>query len=808
MKNLNKFLPHFLSIFGFIAIALFFFYPVLSGKQLMQSDIVQYTGMAKEQIEFRKEYNEEPYWTNSAFGGMPTYQLGAKYLHNYIKSIDGLLRFLPRPADYLFLYLLSFYLLLLSLKIKPLQAFFGALAFGFSTYLIIIIGAGHNAKAHAIDYIPMLLAGIIFVFSKRYLIGGILTMLAAALELQANHFQMTYYFLFLILFVVAFYVYEIIKNKDFTHLYKSIGILCFGAVLAVGTNATGLMATAEYAKYSTRSNSELTYEPDGKAKTSKNAMSYDYITQYSYGIAESLNLIAPKIFGSDSDKFDKNSKTVSLLVENGEDPSNVVDKIGSYWGDQPGVSAPAYIGVVVFFLALLALFLEKRKIKYALLIGIIFSLLLSYGKNFESLTNFFIDFVPMYNKFRAVSSIQVILELCFPVLAALGLNALVNSENENRKKAILYAGGITASILVLLYIFSGVFTFIRPGEESYGKMILDAFIQDRKDLYDNTILRSLFFLAIAFIVAFMFLKEKITSKNTIIIIGLFAFLDLFVLAKGYIKPEDFVSKSNLERPFGEPSEADENILKDTTKFRVLNIDENMNGASTSFYHQSIGGYSAVKPKKMQELFDYQIANNNMEVLNMLNTKYILQSTTDTIEGQPMQRVQAIQNPNANGNGWFISKVNFVKNADEEMKALSKIKSKNEVIINSKINDIKENTFSKDSLAKIQLTSYKPNHLKYTSNNPKNGFGVFAEIYYEKGWKATIDGKEAKILNVNYVLRGLQIPAGNHKIEFKFEPEVVKTGSRIALISFILMILSIGIGVFYWRKENKKLAELK
>ena len=809
MKKLEKFAPHLYAIFGFIVIAVIYFYPVLSGKQISQSDIAQYTGMAKEQNDFRNEYHDEPYWTNSAFGGMPTYQLGAKYPHNYIKSLDSALRFLPRPADYLFLYFLGFYLLLMSLRIKPLQAFFGALAFGFSTYLIIILGVGHNAKAHAIAYIPMILAGIVFIFNKRYLVGGIVTMLAAGLEIQANHFQMTYYFLFLFAFVIGFYIYEIVKEKDFKHLYKSFAILGLGAVLAIGANATNLLATAEYAKYSTRSNSDLTFDENGKKKTDTNAMSYEYITQYSYGIAESLNLIAPKLFGGASyDDLGTDSAMYQFIV-NQNVPENeareLVKQMPTYWGDQTSVAAPAYIGIVVFFLAVLALFLEKRRIKYALVAGAIFSILLSYGKNFEPLTSFFIDYVPMYNKFRAVSSIQVILELCLPVLAALGLNAFINSDEEDRKKPLLYAGAIVGGLLIVILLANGVFTFSGANDkfyaQQYGPEVMKVLKEDRESMYFSTIYRSLGFFAAAFGILFFYTKKTFSQFTTVVLVGLVMVIDLFVVAKNYVKADDFVSKSQIERPFGEPTEADARILEDTTHFRVFDIDGNMNSARASFYHQSIGGYHAAKPKKIQELFDYQIAKNNIEMLNMLNAKYILQTNKEGVQ-------QALENPNANGNAWFVSKVKFVKSGDEEMKALDKLETKEEVVINSLVNDIKENSFEKDSTATINLVSYKPNHLKYVSNNSKNGFGVFSEMYYEKGWIATIDGKEAKIYNVNYVLRGLQIPAGKHTIEFKFEPQVVKTGSTIALISSLLMLITIGLGVFYWRKQNKNLAEIK
>ncbi|WP_329804662.1 YfhO family protein [Flavobacterium facile] len=812
MKKLEKFAPHLYAIFGFIVIAVIYFYPVLSGKQISQSDIAQYTGMAKEQNDFRNEYHDEPYWTNSAFGGMPTYQLGAKYPHNYIKSLDSALRFLPRPADYLFLYFLGFYLLLMSLRIKPLQAFFGALAFGFSTYLIIILGVGHNAKAHAIAYIPMILAGIVFIFNKRYLVGGIVTMLAAGLEIQANHFQMTYYFLFLFAFVIGFYIYEIVKEKDFKHLYKSFAILGLGAVLAVGANATNLLATAEYAKYSTRSNSDLTFDENGKKKTDNNAMSYEYITQYSYGVSESLNLIAPKLFGGSSyDDLGADSAMYQFIIGQNvpeNEARELVKQMPTYWGDQTSVAAPAYIGIVVFFLAVLALFLEKRRIKYALVAGAIFSILLSYGKNFEPLTSFFIDYVPMYNKFRAVSSIQVILELCLPVLAALGLNAFINSDEEERKKPLLYSGAIVGGLLIIILMANGVFTYSGANDkfyaQQYGPEVMKVLKEDRESMYFATIFRSLGFLAVAFGILFFYTKKTFSQFTTVVLVGLVMVIDLFVVAKNYVKADDFVSKSQIERPFGEPTEADARILEDTTHFRVFDVDGHMNSARASFYHQSIGGYHAAKPKKMQELFDYQIAKNNIEILNMLNAKYILQSNKEGIQ-------QALENPNANGNAWFVSKVKVVKSGDEEMKALDNLKTKEEATYQeNKIVKGKNVPFQtgKDSTSTIELISYKPNHLKYVSNNSKNGFGVFSEMYYEKGWIATIDGKDTKIHNVDYVLRGLQIPAGKHTIEFKFEPQVVKTGSTIALISTLLMLLTIGLGIFYWRKQNKKLAEIK
>lgn len=805
MKKIQPFLPHVLAVFGFVLVALIYFYPVLEGKKIFQSDIAQYTGMAKEQNDFRKEFNEEPYWTNSAFGGMPTYQLGANYPHNYVKKIDSILRFLPRPADYLFLYFLGFYVLLMVLKIDPLKAFFGALAFGFSTYLIIILGVGHNAKAHAIAYMPMVLAGVLLVFQRKFLLGGILTMIAAALEIQANHFQMTYYLLLLLLVVTIFYIVQFTKEKAFKDLAKAFGVFAIAGILAIGANATNLLATAEYAKFSTRDKSELTFNPDGSPKTDSNAMSYDYITEYSYGIAESMNLIAPRLFGgSNNEDLGVDSEMFQFIVQQGVpsyEATNLVKQMPTYWGDQPIVAAPAYIGIVVFFFFVLAFFTEKRKIKYILATGALVALVLSWGKNFPLVTNFFIDYVPMYNKFRAVSSIQVLLELCVPALATLGLYQYFKIEDKKQQFDYLWkSGAIAFGILVFLFLLKGTFDFSGASDsyyvQAYGPEFMNALKEDRMSLYSADVIRGMGFVAVVFGLLFLYNKNTLKPLTTLVLVGFLMVGDLFFIAKNYVNKESFVPAREMDQPF-QPTQANAQILQDTAVFRVFEVNGAMNSARASYFHQSIGGYHAAKPRRMQQLFDYHIAKNNVRVLNMLNAKYIIQANE---EGQQLP----LLNQEANGNAWFVEKVKFVSSADEEIKALDSLDTKNEVVINSLVNDIKPNTFEKDSLVSIQLANYKPNHLKYVSNNKNEGFAVFSEMYYSKGWKATIDGKEAPIFNVNYVLRGLQIPAGKHTIEFKFEPEVVKIGSTIALISTILIILLVGLGL-YFQKNNKNIA---
>ena len=803
MKQLQKFFPHALAILGFVLVSTLYFFPVLQGKQIFQSDIAQYTGMAKEQNDFRATHHEEPYWTNSAFGGMPTYQLGAKYPHDYVGAIDDVLRFLPRPADYLFIYFLSFYFLMLVLKADPLKAFFGALAFGFSTYLIIILGVGHNAKAHAIAYMPMVVAGFIMVFERKYILGGLLTMFAVALEVNANHFQMTYYLLILLLILSGYFVYEGIKSKEYKSLLYSLGTLIGAGIIAIGTNATNLLATAEYANFSTRGKSDLSFNPDGSKKVTDMAMTYDYITEYSYGIAESFNLIAPRLFGgSNNEKVGTDSNMFEFMISQGvpeAQASDFVSAMQTYWGDQPGVSAPAYIGAVVFFLGILALFIDERKIKYVFLSGAFLTLILSWGKNFPALTDFCIDHIPMYNKFRAVSSIQVILELCFPVLAIMGLQSFFKLEKEKQLKPLLQSGAAGLGLIIVLFLSKSLFSFSVASDsyamESYGPSFVDALIADRKSLYSADLLRSGFFILISAGTLWLFIKNRIAQNTAIILVGLFMVSDLFFVDKNYVSNKDFINARDVEVPFPE-TPTDTEILKDPTNYRVFDI-QGLMQARTSYFHKSIGGYSAVRPRRMQQLFDYQIAKNNLEILNMLNVKYVIQTDKEGKE-------YPIINPDANGNAWFVNQIISVKSSDKEMKALDKLNSKNEVVINvNEFSEIKNKTFAKDSSATITLDSYLPNDLKYTSNNAKEGLAVFSEMFYEKGWNALIDGKETPIMRADYALRAIVVPAGKHVIEFKFEPQVVKTGSAITLVSCIGMLFLLVGGLYFERKKSKE-----
>ncbi|MCR9263203.1 MAG: YfhO family protein [Flavobacteriaceae bacterium] len=804
----KAFIVH-LCVFGlFILTSLVYFYPVLQGKAIFQSDIAQYKGMAKERNDYKELTGEESYWTNSAFGGMPTYQLGANYPHDYVKKLDRLIRFLPRPADYLFLYFIGFYILLLCLKVDFRLAALGALAFGFSTYLIIILGVGHNAKAHALGYIPMVLGGIVLVFRKKYLWGFILNALAMALEISANHYQMTYYFMLLVLVLGLIQLIYAIKDKTLKHLFLSVGILILAVALSIAANATGLMATKEYADWSTRGKSELTVNPDGTPMQASNGLDKEYITQYSYGIAESLDLFVPRMFGgSGNEDLGTDSKVFEYLVGQGLPPSKALELSSGlplYWGDQPIVAGPAYVGAIVVFLFFLGLFLAKGKRKWWLLTGAILALVLSWGKNFPALTNFMIDYFPLYNKFRAVSSIQVVLELCLPVLGVLGLWELFKKSGDDKEKlkALKLSFFITLGLGVFIFLLKGFFDFEGLRDEMYrgyfGDDVMTMIQRDREAVYTSDTIRSLIYVTLAAVVLWLFIKEKIGKNFMVLALGGLILFDLVGVALRYVNEGDFVRQRQVNTPF-QASELDQMIQQDDSIYRVFDPQEGLNGARTSYFHKSIGGYHAAKPRALQDLFEYHLYQNNLQVLNMLNVKYIIQQDE---EGNSFPAL----NDNANGNAWFVERLLSVSSANEEIAALKDFDSKSEAVVNTTAYPrLTKNRYELDSLASIRLEDYRPNYLKYRTNNSNEGFAVFSEMYYPSGWNAFIDGKPEPHYKVDYALRGMKVPAGTHEIEFKFEPKVVETGSQISLAACTLLGLIIvgGVGYSFVSKKSKE-----
>ncbi len=800
----NKIFPFVVAILLFSLASIIYFHPILKGHKLNQSDITQFRGMVKDINDFRSEENIEPYWTGASFSGMPAYQISAYYPNDFVRSLDRLLRFLPRPADYTFLYFLSFFVLMMALKVNWRLAILGSLAFGFSTYLIIIFGAGHNAKAHAIAYMPLVLAGFLWVFQRKFILGFIVTGLAMALEIYTNHIQMTYYlgFCLLILGIVEFV--NAIREKVVPLFIKQVAIIIAAVALGVGANAPRLMALKEYADYSTRGRSELTINLDGSNKEITKGLDKTYITQYSYAKLETFNLFIPRFMGGGTiEKLGEDSNFYQFIEEKAgkKAAADYSEQVLTYWGDQPIVEAPAYIGAVIFFLFFLGIFLVKGRLKHWLVAATVFSIILSWGRNFEVVTNFFIDYVPLYNKFRAVSSIQVIAELCVPILGVLGLKAFFSSEiskeekYQGLKKAVLTFGALMIIGFALAHVF-GTFEGLRDAQQ-YSEIpgFLDAVIADRKAMLLSDTIRSLVLVFISGTALWLFLKGKV--KPVIVIVGLTLLIlfDLISVNKKYVNADDFKTARKIKKPFTK-SGADKFILQDKSHYRVANFAVDlMNDGSTSYYHNSIGGYHAAKLGRYQELFDFQIAKNNIQVFNMLNTKYFI---IPDAEGNP----KAQQNTETNGNVWFVDKLIPVKNANEEIKALDSLNTKEEAVILE--NDYKkiDTQFSmqQDTIATIALVDYKVTSLTYNSKAETEQFAVFSEIFYKEGWNAYLDGELVPHYRVNYVLRGMKIPAGNHKIEFKFEPKVIQQGKTVSLISYVLLFF-ISVGWFFYDKKK-------
>ncbi|AZJ32037.1 membrane protein YfhO [Tenacibaculum mesophilum] len=795
--NLKKFLPFAIAIIVFAIASVLYFNPVLSGKQIKQSDITQFIGMSKDVKEYRAEKGEEPYWLDNAFSGMPAYQVSAYYPNDFVRYVDKVIRFLPRPADYLFLYFLSFFLLLTALKVDWKLAILGSLSFGFSTYLIIIFGAGHNAKAHAIGYMPMVIAGVIYIFRKRYLLGFILTALAMALEVYSNHPQMTYYLGFCLLILVIVEGVEAFKSRTLPVFFKQSAILVAAMLIGIGANSTRLLAMKEYADYSTRGKSELTINPDGTSKEKSTGLDKEYITEYSYGIAETFNLMIPRFMGGGTvEELGEDSNFYQVLEQNAGKSvaKEYSSQVLTYWGKQPIVEAPAYIGAIVFFLFFLGIFLVKGRLKYWLVAATIFSIVLSWGKNFSIITDFFIDYIPLYNKFRAVSSIQVIAELCVPLLGILALKEFFSSENSSEekenavKKAFYIVGGI--SLLFLLF-GSSLFAFEGLRDAQYQQLpeLIDALVADRKSMLFNDSLRSLLLVLVVAGMLWFYLKGKLKQVPMLIVLGGLIIFDLVSIDANYVNKEDFTSARRVQKPFT-ATKADTEILKDKGHYRVVNFSVSpMQDGRTSYFHNSIGGYHAAKMKRYQELFDYQIAKNNMEVLNMLNTKYFIVSEE-----------QFQENPEANGNAWFVNSLKKVSSANEEIIALDSLNTKSEAVINSSEFNVKADVFQKDSIATINLVKKDLTELIYEASTTSEQFAVFSEIYYKDGWNAYIDGESVPYYRVNYVLRGIEVPAGKHKITFKYEPSVIKTGSSLSLICYALLLI-IPIGWFVIKKKK-------
>ena len=780
---MKDYLTHLVCVLILTLISVTYFYPVLSNKSIQQSDISQFSGMSKQIVDHRENFNEEPYWLDNAFLGMPSYQVSAKYPFDLLYYIDQAVRFLPRPADYLFLYLLSFYFLIISLNINYRYALFGAIAFGFSTYLIIILGVGHNTKALALGYLPFVVAGFLMILRGNYLKGFLISSLFLGLQVHANHYQMTYYTLIMLLVLVLVHYYDFLKSKELKKIYKSFFVFISVGLLALLMNSPSLLATKEYSEFSTRSKSDITINADGSAKESLSGLDKEYITEYSYGVLESLNLIFPRFMGGgSSERIREDSKLMNFIRSLDANQAQQVYQYSKvYWGNQPIVAAPAYIGISLFFIFLLSILLVNDLNRKWILIAISISLFLSWGKNFSFLTDLMIDYFPLYDKFRAVSSIQIIIEFCIPLFAVMGLRKFFSNNTKEIQKlnSLKYASVFLVSLILVFYFFGTSILDFKSDFEIFSQYpeILNLLIEERQYVFKSDVLRSLIIVVCCSITFYLFVKKIIKKDLTFLIITLIVIFDLWIVDKNYVNSDQFVKKSLVEIPF-QKTIADKAILKDDSDFRVFEPMGGFSNARTSYFHKSIAGYHAAKPKRIQNLYDFYISKNNFDVLNMLNVKYIIQNSEDNPLG-------VTRNPNNLGNAWFVENIINVKNSDEELLGLKNIDLSNTCL--SQNTEIINTSFQLNETNEIKLISRKANQLIYSSKTDSNQFAVFSEAFYNNGWQAYVDNKPVSHFKVNYLLRGMEMPKGTHEIKFEFKPEVINTGFYLSLLSYLIFI---------------------
>jgi len=848
--SLKKYLPHLLAIITFAIITFICFRPLFSGKVINQSDITQARGMSKELVDFRQNQHEEGLWTNSMFGGMPAYQISTLYPGNWFTQVDKAFHlYFPHPSGAIFMCFLGFFILLLCLDINPWLAFAGALAYGFSSYFFIILEVGHNSKANAISYLAPLLGGIILLMRGKYRLGFALSTLFMALELNANHVQISYYGFMIFAFVFLAYFVVALREKQLRSFLMGLGLFAAAGLVGFLPNAGSLLATNEYGQYSTRGKTELTIGPDRKSNQENKTSGLDknYAVAYSHGIWETFTVLIPNFKGGASSRIVDTDKDALKSVT--PEYREQVAGGNAYFGDQGGTAGPVYIGAIVIFLAFLGLFIIDHPVKWALFAITILAMMLSWGRFFMGISSFFLDYVPGYNKFRAVSMILVIAELTVPLLAILALDKFMKLADQNGSVKLpgMSQGLVLKKIMLISLIVVGGFcllgvlmptavnTFIAPGEEAelatqfkqsgateaQVAQILPGYLSNletaRIAIFKSDALRSLIFIILAATGLFLLILKKIKAPVFITLIGICFAADLWPVATRYLNSSKFISKAQQESAFAK-TEADEEILRDPAlDYRVLNLSVGpFQDATTSYHHKSIGGYHGAKLKKYDELISFHLFREigtftdglrsvdsdstlglltaQLPVLNMLNTRYIIYPGKD--------KLIPIKNPQANGNAWFVKHVKTVAGADSEIVALEQTNTKTEALIQPKNKEGINPAESYRAEGSIALVSYQPNHLVYESDAKDKEFAVFSEIYYPKGWNAYVDGSPAAYTCVDYLLRGMEVPAGKHRIEFKFEPAIYKTGNTISLIGSLVAILLV-FGGFYlaWKKRE-------
>ena len=828
MTALKKYLPDVLVVIIFAVISFAYFFPAdLDGRILYRHDSSAGRGAGQETAEYHERTGKVSRWSNATFSGMPTYQTAPSYQSVSVlnQAVKAYHLWLPENVWYVFAYLLGFYILLRAFDFRQSLAALGSIVWAFSSYFFIIIAAGHIWKVMALAYLPPMIAGIVLAYRGKYLWGFIVTAIFAAFEVDANHVQMTYYYLFIILFMIIAYLVDAIRKKRMAQFVKATAVCAAGALIGILMNISNLYHTWQYAQESMRGKSELV-KKDAANQTSS-GLDRDYITQWSYGVDETWTLLVPNAKGGASVPLAANADAMKKA-----DPNfmQIYQQLGQYWGDQPGTSGPVYVGAFVVMLFVLGLFIVKGPIKWALLAATILSILLSWGHNFMPFTNFFLDYIPMYSKFRTVASILVIAEFTIPLLAMMALKKIVDEPDLLTKKAkfVYISFGLTGGIALLFALMPTLFfsDFISSQELEAFKSIPAEYLSPlesnlrsiRESIFTADCWRSFWIIVIGTLLLFLYRFKKLKAEYMVGAIAILCLIDMWQVNKRYLNDEMFVEKSVREQ--AQPmTQTDRQILQDKSlDYRVLNLASNtFNENETSYYHKSIGGYHAAKLRRYQELIDAYISpemqkmlpaiakaggdmtkvngDSLFPVLNMLNAKYFI---------VPLQANQtvAIENPYVYGNAWFVDKVTYVKNANEELDALGKLNLRHEAVADARFQSQLGESKNQDSTSIVKLTAYEPNQLTYDVRSATGGIVVFSEIFYPE-WTATVDGKPVEIGRVDYVLRALNVDKGHHKVVLTFDPKSVKQTETVAYLSYGVLLLVVLFAVYFKRKENKK-----
>lgn len=800
MKNwFSKNKAHFIVIGLFVAITFMYFSPIFEGKVLYQQDALQAKAMGKEITTIKEETGKAPLWTNAMFGGMPAYQIWIYYpgsITTYIIQLWSAI--FPTPTNIVLLYLLGAYLLFNVLRLKPWLAFGASIAIAFSSYNFIIIEAGHANKALAIALFAPIVAGILLTLRGKRWMGASITALALAIEIRTNHLQMTYYLMLAILVLMLMELYDAIRSKQIEAYVKSVGYLFVALLLGIAVNTAMLWSNYEYGNLSIRGKSNII----NVQNPVKSGLDKDYAFQWSYGVKETLTLLVPNFYGGASqEKLTENSEVGQALQSNNvENWQQYLIGMPTYWGTQPFTSGPVYFGSIIIFLFILGLLIVKDRLKWWLLVASILSIILSWGKNFSSLSYLLFDYLPLYNKFRAVSSILVIAGLCMPILAFLAAKEIANHGDEKRLiRALKIALGIVGGALILMILMPNLWGVFESVEDAQlPEWLRIALKTDRASMLKSDAIRALIFILVSVGFIWAFLKQKITENTFFVVLSLLVLVDLWSINKRYLNQEKFVSKYEIEQNAFPLREVDKQILEDKDpNYRVLDITvPTFSSATTSYYHKTIGGYHAAKLKRFQELIDYQFNKINPNVLDMLNTKYVIFSD-DSLGRSPMVE----RNHESCGNAWFVQKVVYAEDEKEEMNLLKKIDVHYDVIVNKQNKKLlNESKLGLDPNALISLTSYHPDRLQYEYSTTRDGIAVFSEIYYDKGWNMYLDGNLYPYFRANYLLRAAQLPMGNHRIEFRFEPTSYYIGDNISLVASGLLIALLGLSLYKNYKE--------